>query len=319
MKTRQHRLPASAAAQAPVADPLGPATIDGTTITIDDYVNPPTRIPAIIRNLVEANRGYFANRIFDTPGFTVEGGAIIYEESFPEDFFLPEDQSLAPRAPGSEAPILGATRRGPSIAYPESWSGQIQVHDEARRRNKVLGVRRQFIQAGNTFANIMQRRAIETMEAFVTKAERIQKSELNWGEAHATGIINTDPAKMPGADLALVETLFIEDEAGVQPSLLILNPTDAYNMYVAYSTMPGGLAALLQEHNLELLRSPRVEAGSAYFVKGGGIGVMAFETPFSTEQERIAKRKTDAYIMEATPVFVAFDASAIMKLTEINK
>lgn len=77
--------------QNPVANPLGGPTIAGTTITVDMLVNPPTIIPETIRALVASNQGYFIERVFNTPGFTVQGGAIIYTESFPTDHFLPAD------------------------------------------------------------------------------------------------------------------------------------------------------------------------------------------------------------------------------------
>ena len=47
-------------------------------------------------------------------------------------------------------------------------------------------------------------------------------------------------------------------------------------------------------------------------------GVMAFEKPLDTEYQREALRKTDTYILEAVPVFVANDASSIIRLTGIN-
>jgi hypothetical protein len=300
--------------QNPVAQPLGGPTISGTTITIDALVNPPTRIPAIIRSLVAGNEGYFAEEIFNTPGFTVQGGAIIYEETFPEDHFLPADQSIAPRAPGAEAPRLGSTRRPPKVARPESWSGSIEVTDEARRRNDVRGVQRQFTQAANTFADRIQARALEVLDAFVTATGRTV-SGGNWRAALATGVVNADPQTLPQKDFALVQKQFIKDKAGQRPSLMIVNPEDAFYLDVIYGDK---LPDLLSRYNLTMRVSVDVPEGDPYFVRGGGIGVMAFEKPLDQEFTREGTRKTDVFTLESVPVLVADDASAIIQLTNID-
>jgi len=74
--------------QNPVAQPLGGVQVNGTTIIIDTYVNPPTKIPTRIRELVEGDEGYFIEEVFGSLGSPVQGGAVVVEETFPEDFFL---------------------------------------------------------------------------------------------------------------------------------------------------------------------------------------------------------------------------------------
>jgi len=300
--------------QNPVAQPLGGPTVSGTAITIDVLTNPPTQIPAIIRNLVAENRGYFAERIFATPGMTVQGGAIIYDESFPEDYFLPADQTIAPRAPGAEAPRLGSTTRAPKIARPESWSGSIEVTDEARRRNVVTTVQRQFTQIANTFANKIQARAIETLAAFVASAGRTVTG-INWRAAYASGATNADPATLPAQTFALVNKQFQTDESGMQADLLIINPNDSFYLRMIYGDK---LADLLKSYGLTMLESPRVTEGDPIFVKEGGVGVMAFEKPLGQEYTREGTRFTDVFTLEVQPVFVANDASAIIVASGVN-
>jgi hypothetical protein len=300
--------------QNPVAQPLGGPTISGTQITVDTYLNPPTKIPTIIRNLVASNRGYFAEEIFSTPGFTVQGGAIIYEETFPEDYFLPADQSIAPRAPGSEAPRLGSTRHAPKIARPESWSGSIEVTDEARRRNDVRSVQRQFTQAANTFADRIQTRAVATLQAAITAWGRTV-SGGNWRAALTSGVPNADPQTLPQRDFALVEKQFITDEAGMTPNIMIVHPDDAFYLDVIYGDK---LPALLQRYNLTMRVSVAAPVGDPIFVRGGGVGVMAFEKPLDQEYTREGTRKTDVYTLESVPVFVADDASSVLQLLDID-
>lgn len=303
--------------QLPVANPLLGPTISGTTITVDTLTKPPSRIAPIIRDLVADNEGYFAEEIFATPGFTVQGGAIVYQETFPADHFLDPTQSIAPRAPGAEAPIVGALRAVEKIARPESLSGRIDVTDEARRRNDVSAVQALFRKVANTFADQMQTKAIDTLVAAVSAWGRSAAS-VSWGDAAAAagGTVNVAQTTLPKASFAQARKQFADDKAGVVPDTVILSTTDAFNLDVI---MGDQLEAFLRRYGITtLLETPALTVGTGIWLKSQQVGVIAFEKALDTEYERQATRKTDVYIAEATPVFVAIDASAIMELTGLN-
>jgi hypothetical protein len=295
--------------QAPVYAPLGGPTVSGTQVTVDVLANTPTQISAVVRDLVADNQGYFAEEIFATPGFTVQGGAIIYEESFPTDHFLDPAGTIAPRAPGSEAARVALNRFAPKIARPESWAGSIEVTDEQRRRNDVTSVQAAFRKTANTFADRIQSRAIEVLNAFVAAASR-DISSVNWGAAFTAGVPNADPTTLPQVTFAAVMKQFAADKAGVLPDLLILNQNDAFNLDVVYGDK---LKALLDRYGLKLRVSPQQTAGKALFVKSKQVGVIAFEKPLDTEYTREGTRKTDVYTLESVPVLVANDASAVLR------
>lgn len=304
--------------QNPVANPVLGPTLDatGTKITVDTYVNPPTVIPAIIRDLVAGNEGYFIEQVFATPGMTVEGGAILYEETFPEDHFVPDDQRPAPRAPGSKAPRLGSSRRGQKVARPESWSGSIEVHDETRRRNKVLAVQRQFTQASNTFADILQTRGMETLLDAVTTWGRTVTG-VNWRAARPSGTVDADPFTMPERDFAKVQQQFRDDKAGMMPDTVILHSADYFHLQVLYPE--GKLERLLNAYGLTPLVTPIADIeGAPIYCKGGAVGVIAFEKPLDQEESRDGEAKTDIFTIESVPVFVAFDASAVLQVEGVN-
>lgn len=305
----------------PVTQPLGGATVSGTTITVDSLVNPPTKIPAIVRTLVAGNRGYFAERIFATPGFTVQGGAVVYEITDPSDLFLPADQSLAPRAPGAEAPRLGAVRGEPKVARPESWSGSIEVADEARIRNNVLAVTNQFTRAANTLANNIQTTAITALQTFIEANSRTLESKTDWDtEPAKEGLMNADPAKLPLADFARVQEKFTEDKAGVLPDTMIIHPYDWANLTILYSTFGGGVAAILDQFGITNVDvSVLATKGAPIFVKAGQVGTMLFEKPLTQEKIREGKRFTDVFALDVSPVLVAHDATAVLQLTKINE
>lgn len=304
----------------PVAMPLGGATVSGTKITVDTYVNPPTKIPARIRNLVAADEGYFIEQIFGTLGAEIQGGAVISEETFPEDFFLPAGEGPAPRAPGAEAPRLGSTRHKPQVNRPESWSGSVEVTDEARQRNNVLAVQRQFTQAANSFAYNVQTRGIEVLLTAVTAWGREAEAKVNWVEAHSTGVVNVDPLKMPAYDIARVLAQFKNDKVGVRPDTMLMNTNEAVFFRTFYDGTMGrkDWQTILSSYGLTLIDTPLIPEGEILFVKSGAPGVIGWELPLGQEKVREGTRKTDVYVLECRPVFAAFDASAVWKLTSTN-
>lgn len=310
----------SSLAFAPNGLPLGGVTADGTLLTIDDYVNPATRIPAVVRQLVADNEGYFIENVFDTPGFTVEGGAIIYTPTFPDDLFLDPLQTLAPRAPGAEAPLIAGKRYEPQVARPESKAGRIEVTDEARQRNQVWDVRNSFEKAANTFADYMQTRGIAALNTAVSAWSRTTTG-VNWRTAHSSGLVNVDPTTLPANDFAVVRKQFIADKAGVRPDIVILHENDAFYLDQVMTTpfsAPGVmLDAMLARYGITLLVSPHQTEGTALFAKSRQVGVIAFEKPLDQEYERQATRKTDVFVLEMRPVFVAFDASAVLAVEGI--
>lgn len=304
----------------PIAQPLGGAEVEGNRVIVDNYVNPPTKIPAIVRNLVASNRGYFAEAVFATPGMTVEGGAVLYEITDPNDLFLPADQSLAPRAPGTEAPRLGAKRGQPKVARPESWSGSIEVTDEARKRNNVIAVRNQFTRAANTLANNIQETAIATLISFVEANSRQLESPIDWdAEIAKEGILKADPSKLPFADFALVEEQFHKDKAGVQPDTVIINSYDWRTLITLYSTFGGGVARIMDQFGLSPIVSVLAPKGAPIFLKAGQVGDMLFEKPLTQEYTRAGTRWTDVFSLDVAPVLVAHDATAVLQLTKANE
>jgi hypothetical protein len=306
---------ADAPAQIAQPDPLGIGLDAAGRLVIDDYVNPPTRIPAIIRDLVRGNQGYWIEDVFNTPGMTVEGGAILYTETFPEDHFLDPGQTIAPRSPGSEAPRIGHSVRRPKLARPESWSGSIEVTDEARRWNRLIEVQDSFRKAANTFADRLQARGEEVLGDFVTAASRFVVGGAgtfsDWNAAQPE-FNYTSTAPRPSAEFARVQRLYVQDKVGQQPDLLIVSPGDAEQLDRIYG---GGLDALLNRYGLTMRVSVRRPDGRRLYVRRQQAGTMAFDKPLGApEYTREGQRFTDVYTLETVPVFVAHGADAIMEV-----
>ncbi len=315
--------PALAGGQSFPADVAGPdpfgVTLDAEgRLVVDDYTNPPSRIPALIRDLVRENEGYWIETVFNTPGFTVSGGAVLYTETHPEDHYLPPGQSIAPRSGGSEAPRIGVTRRRPKLAYAESWSGSIEVWDEHRRRNNVIAVQETFRRAANTFAEVLQSRGEEVLSDFIdANPQRIVTAGAgtfgDWGAA--APIENTSStAPRPSAEFARVRRLFREDRTGVSPTVVVMAPEDEEELDRIYGDR---LAGLLARHNIRIVSTVRRDPGRRLYLREGQVGTLAWEVPLGDpEYTREGTRKTDVYTLETVPVFVANGVDAIMEVRE---
>ena len=297
-------------------DPFGIGLdADGERVTVNDYVNPPAIIPEIIRDLTVANRGYWIERVYRTPGLTLRSGALLYTETYPDDHFLDKDADVAPRSPGSEAPKIAGKRRKKKMAFPESWSGSIDVTDEARRWNKILEVQDDFRRAANSFAEKLQSSGEAHLSTFAQAAGRfvtgVDGDFSDWTGAPRATTTNSE-APRPSGEFARVQRLFSEDKSGVQPNLVIVSPEDAEQFDRVYE---GQAQAVLDRYGLEMLVSVRRPSGKRLYVREGQVGAMTFDVPLGEpEITREGKRKTDVYTMEVSPVFVANGADAILEV-----
>jgi len=310
-------LPADAAAQLPAAQPLGPATISGTNITVDQMLANPTIIPAIIRQLVANRRGYFLDRMFTTSGQTVSGGAVIGTPTKPseEELFLQSGRGVAPRAPGAEAPRVAGARPEPKIFPVESWSGSIEITDEAKRRNDTSAVNRLLVQVANSFTNTLQKRALEVLDTYITETSREKANKTNWATAAETEEAKVKASEAPAVDFAYAQQILDEDEAGEELRYVIMNPAEAFRLASIYGPE---WRTMVDSWGLIPIVSPRVEAGKVYFLGEGGVGELLYEQGLNQETERVAKRKATEIIFEVNPVFVPVDAYKVVKLKEVN-
>jgi hypothetical protein len=299
-------------------DPYGVFTDADGRVVVDDFTNPISNIPAIVRAFTQANQGYWVEQVFNAPGWTVQGGAVRYALSSVGDQFLPAGQ-LMPRAPGAEAPRLMGTRRRPIVAYPESLSGSIEVTDEARERNQVIQVQDTFRQAANSFADAFQGLGEAALAGLVTASSRFVTGAAgtfaDWDAAQP--IYNTtSTAPRPTAEFARVRRLFQEDRGGVAPDTLVWTPQDAENFDRVYEDR--GDAVLARYGITRTFTTVRRTPGNRLYLASNQVGTMAWEKPMGDpEYTREGRRFTDVYTLEGRVVFVANGSDAIMEVRKV--
>lgn len=284
-------------------------------VVVDDFNAVISNIPAVVRAFTADNRGYWIEDVFNSPGWTVQGGAVKYTISAVGDYFLPTGQ-LMPRAPGAEAPRISGTRQRPVVAYPESVSGSIEVTDEARQRNDMIQLRTTLQQASNTFANTFQSLGEAALDALVTTSSRFAVNGAgtfsDWAASPREANTNSN-GPFPAEEFDFVQQKFIEELGGVLPDTIVWTPADRRQFFRVYR---GEAREVLAAAGLTReLMSVRRQSGRRLYLKSGQVGTMAWEKPMGEpEYTREGTRFTDVYSMEGRVVFVANGADAIFEM-----
>jgi hypothetical protein len=301
-------------------NPFGAYVNADGQIVVDDYTADITRMPEIVRAFARSNEGYWIEDVYDTPGWSVTGGAVSYTITSADDHFLTPGKEPAPRAPGAEAPLLAGTKRRPILKAPENLSGRVEVTDEARRSNNIIEVRRTFLQTANTFARIMQEIGEETLDLLIDAEDRHlwggTGTFTSWDEAEPISMLSADPVAnpRPSSEFARVRRTFMEERGGVTPNSLMWSPEDAEHFDRVYEER--GDAVLARYGITNTYTSLRLDPGTRRYFAKGQVGVLGWEKPMDTEEVREGIRKTDVYVLDGSFLFIANGADAILEVQD---
>jgi hypothetical protein len=147
----------------PVQYPLGPASVSGTTVSVDVMLDQPTRITRYLSDLSLVN--LFVNRIYATPG-GVTGGGLVYDQLTTNDIYTTRDVQNV--EPGAEFPLVDTQRTAPKFAPVEKFGGKFFITDEARLRNDQTTFRIQANKLANTITRKVNTRGIAALDASIT-------------------------------------------------------------------------------------------------------------------------------------------------------
>lgn len=291
----------------PVAHPLGPPVVTGTTYSVDLALQNPTRVTRTVMDLTLQR--FFADRVFTNAG-GVTGGAVIYDMALTNDIYLERDVGKV--APGNEFPIVTSMRRAPQVAEVEKWGGKFFVTDEARDRNDVSVYTRHIRQLANTIVRKINQRAVEVLEAAV-QANTRTVSGNDWSAVVTTGSGASNATAWPGRDFAKAQYQAEVEEMGIVYDLWIMNPQEYLNLATVYGNF---LNDLLDSLGISIFVTNRVAAGEAYVVAEGQAGQMRIEQPLATETWRDSDGRQQTWTQTSVrPVMFIDNPLAVLKFT----
>lgn len=185
--------------------PPGPPTVSGNLITVETFLNSPTRVQRVVDDLT-LNR-FLADQIFSQGG--AAGGAVVYDQIASGEFFTTRDvQGIAP---GSQFPIIDTGEAVPKVARVIKWGGAAVVTYEAVRRDNRDVLNRQLTKLRNTIIRKVDTVAIAALDA----ALPTMPASASWALA-TTDIIT---------DLEMARAAIDDADLGYEADTVIINPT----------------------------------------------------------------------------------------------
>jgi len=293
----------------PVAHPLGPPTVSGTSMTMDIALNSPTRVTRTLMDL--SLQRFFADRVFTSAG-GVSGGAVVYDELLANDLY--SDRDLQRVAPGDEFPLVTSSRRVPKVAEVEKWGGKFFVTIEARDRNDTSVFIRNVRMLANTIVRKINQRSVETLEAAVQASPNRLVTGVNWSTVVTAGSTASNSNLWPGYDFARAQAQAETEELGIVYDLWIINPQEYLQLARIYGPALNDLLASL---GLSIFVTNRMAAGNAYVVQSGQVGQMRVEQPLQTTQWY--EEETERFWTQSSvrPLWFVDNRFAVLKFTNL--
>lgn len=307
---REGRVPVIAGGSTnPVAHPLGPPTVQDTSITVDLMLQQPTRITAFLMDITLQR--FILDRLFTSAG-GVTGGAVVYDMATENELYM--DRDVEPVSPGSEFPIVTSPRRAPRVAEVEKYGGKYFFTDEARDRNSLVAFQNENTRLGNTIVRKLNSIAVRTVEdAIDANAGASEFVGNDWSAAIPAGSNPTPPAGTPGADFARAQLVADQRELGIQYNIALVNPVQLNELRLFYG---GDLDQMLADNGYdEIYASNRVPVGTTYHVAEGQLGEMRLEQPLATETWREPKDQRTWVQSSVRPVMFVTNPFSIIRST----
>lgn len=289
----------------------GYADTDGQTITVDQALNNPTVIADRIYENIQ--NSVLVDKVFGSAG-GVEGGAVIFSPVTEKHLFTETD--VKDRAPGTEYPVMYATRPTSEIARVQDFGHKFAVTDEARRRNQTIDFDNDVTRMGNTITRKLNQRVSETLKAGLDYTDDGGVIAGNpWSELTFGGANPTPENERPTADIARAQLAAEMDELGHEYSMLLVHPEQHSALKIAYGK---DLSDVLTSFGLTLESSKHIPSGEAYMVDPGKVGFVDYEEQLTTETYDDRANKQTWVQGYALPVMGVMSPRAVRRITGIN-
>jgi hypothetical protein len=300
---------------APVSYPIGPATVSGNTITVDQALNSPTRILRDIARLTDQK--FFASRVFGA-GPEINGGSVLFELPPTTATDLFSERGFQEVAPMEEAPVLTFLRGVPVVAKPRKLMGRFPVSKEARRRNDVRLITKAMNQAANTLSLTLDAMAIAVLNAAITANSRTLAGQ-SWATAAGTTMTTRSGTNVATADLLAAGKQTETEARGHVLDSILINPNQRLSLTQAAAAQGITIDQIFATAGIRnWFSSPRVTAGTAILYEAGQVGGWSNEFPL--EQTTWTEEKTDNttwFQWSISPAMFIDDPYGIVQLTGI--
>jgi hypothetical protein len=297
---------------APVTYPLGPPSIGGNLITVDQALANPTVITREIAQL--AQQRFFASRVFSDAG-GVEGGAVLYElpPATATDLFA--ERAVQEVEPGAEFPILTFLRGVPVVAKPRKIGGKFPVTKEAKKRNNQRLIARAMIQAANTIALTLDAMAVAVLNAAITGNSRTFAGQ-SWSTAAAVTNLNASGTNQPISDLLAARQTVELELRGVQLDSLLMHPNQELALAQIAARAGTTIDSILSTAGINnWYASPRVTPGQPILFESGQVGGWANEFPLDQETWYEPEEQTDWYQWSVSPAMFVDNPYGLLQVT----
>lgn len=298
---------------APVTYPLGPPTITGTTITVDQALQQPTRITREIARL--ADQQFFASRVFSDAG-AVQGGAVLYElpPTLATDLF--PERGFQEVAPGEEFPILTFLRGVPTIAKPRKLGGKFFVTKEQRARNDVRIVMNAMRATANLIALTLDTMAVAVLNAAITANARTMAAGATWAADAGVALTAVTGLNTPMSDLLTARKVIQMEKRGQNLNSIIMHPNQELSLGQIATRQGTDINAILATGGItNRFTSDRVTAGTAILYEAGSVGGWANEFPLAQDAWYENSTERNWYQWSFSPAMFIDNPYALMQLT----
>jgi hypothetical protein len=299
---------------APVSYPLGPPTVSGNLITVDEALADPTRITRDIARL--ADQRFFASRVFSDAG-GVSGGAVLYETPPSTATDLYAERGLQEIAPGEEFPLLTFLRGVPLVAKPRKLGGKFFVTKEQRKRNDVRIVQRAMIQAANTIALTLDAMAITVLNAAITANTRTMAGQ-SWATAAGTTFTTRSGTNQASSDLLSARKVVELEQRGHNLDSALIHPNQELSLAQAATALGISIDEIFSVAGINnWFSSPRVTAGTAILYEAGQVGGWANEFPLAEDAWYENGNERNWYQWSVSPAMFVDDWFGLLQVTGI--